>query len=187
MAYSLLFFTKHLKHNHQGFFRHNMLFLCRGGFRFGKILRVVTVLGFWRGLSQSIVLLRILWSYETISCNSKVMRPWCCYRIRVLERIGFSSEVKEHFFSRPSVFLVFVWVDSMGAVKYVNGGTSVCVIRCSRDQYRVVRAAIAFITKIRSMPLFLNLLHICGNLLHIQAASCFARKQGDPMNDSQVV
>lgn len=79
-----------------------------------------------------------------------------------LERIGFSSDVKEHCFSRALVFLVFVWVDSMGAVKYVNGGTGICVIRCSRDQYRVVWAAITFITEMRSMPLFLNLLHLSG-------------------------
>ena len=50
----------------------------------------------------------------------------------------------------------------MGAVKYVNGGTGICVIRCSRDQYRVVWAAITFITEMRSMPLFLNLLHLSG-------------------------
>lgn len=48
------------------------------------------------------------------------------------------------------------------AVKYVNGGTGVCVIRSSRKQYRMIWAAITFITEIRNLPLSFNLLDLSG-------------------------
>ncbi|KAG0587073.1 hypothetical protein KC19_2G139100 [Ceratodon purpureus] len=49
------------------------------------------------------------------------------------------------------------------SVKYVNGGTGICVIRSSRKQYRMVWAAITFITEIRKLPLFFNLLDLSGS------------------------
>jgi hypothetical protein len=51
------------------------------------------------------------------------------------------------------------------AVKYVNGGTGVCVVRSSRKHYRMVWAAITFITEIRKLPLFFNLLDLSGKNL----------------------
>jgi ribonuclease P/MRP protein subunit POP5 len=48
-------------------------------------------------------------------------------------------------------------------VKYVNGGTGVCVVRSSRKHYRMVWAAITFITEIRKLPLFFNLLDLSGS------------------------
>ena len=37
-----------------------------------------------------------------------------------------------------------------------------CVVRSSRKQYRMVWAAITFITEIRKLPLFFNLLDLSG-------------------------
>jgi ribonuclease P/MRP protein subunit POP5 len=48
-------------------------------------------------------------------------------------------------------------------VKYVNGGTGVCVIRSSRKQYRTVWAAMTFVTGIRELPLRFNLLDLSGS------------------------
>lgn len=48
-------------------------------------------------------------------------------------------------------------------VKYVNGGTGVCVIRSSRKLYRMIWAAITFITEVRNVPLCFNLLDLSGS------------------------
>lgn len=48
------------------------------------------------------------------------------------------------------------------AVKYVNGGTGICVVRSSRKQYRTIWAAITFVTEIRKLPLVFNLLDLSG-------------------------
>lgn len=48
-------------------------------------------------------------------------------------------------------------------VKYVNGGTGICVVRTSRKQYRTIWAAITFVTEIRKLPLVFNLLDLSGS------------------------
>ncbi len=48
------------------------------------------------------------------------------------------------------------------AVKYVNGATGLCVVRCSREQYRTIWASITFITHLHNVPVLFNLLNLSG-------------------------
>jgi ribonuclease P/MRP protein subunit POP5 len=48
------------------------------------------------------------------------------------------------------------------AVKYVNGATGLCVVRCSREQYRNIWASITFITHLHNVPVLFNLLNLSG-------------------------
>lgn len=49
-------------------------------------------------------------------------------------------------------------------VKYVNGATGLCVVRCSREQYRTIWASITFITHLHNVPVLFNLLNLSGSI-----------------------
>ncbi|CAM6108885.1 unnamed protein product [Calypogeia fissa] len=49
-------------------------------------------------------------------------------------------------------------------VKYVNPITSLCLIRCSRQEYQKVWCAISYATSLRKHPVVFNLLDLSGNI-----------------------
>jgi RNase P/RNase MRP subunit POP5 len=62
-------------------------------------------------------------------------------------------------------------------VKYFNDVTNMCILRSPREQFRMVWAALTFITKIENEPLLLRVIHVGGTLRSCQThAIKFDRK-----------
>lgn len=62
-------------------------------------------------------------------------------------------------------------------VKYFNDVTNICILRTPREQFRMVWAALTFITNIENEPLLPRVIHVGGTLRSCQAhAIKFDRK-----------
>jgi ribonuclease P/MRP protein subunit POP5 len=54
------------------------------------------------------------------------------------------------------------------SIKYFNPETKICIIRCSRDHYRLVWASLTMIKKVNNHKAFFTVLHVGGKLPNLQ-------------------
>jgi hypothetical protein len=106
-------------------------------------------------------------------------RFWTCNGFQHFTRYTTTEHLLsiDHLLFRANLKNTNISGFSFQKVKYYNESTNLCILRSPRDQFRMVWAALTFITQIENAPLLLRVIHVGGTLRSCQASAIkFDRK-----------